>query len=157
LRTGTFPATSEWGEGICIAGGAYNRVLRNFVWNCSFDGIKGLSEQYLLIQGNHCWDNGRCGIQLYSATSAIGYSFNGSPNTTKADGCLYCVIADNVCTHSTGTQDASSPNTSGIYLHCASYGVIAGNLTSGMSQGFGAWGITENNHICGNVFRVRGT
>ncbi|MFO1093362.1 MAG: right-handed parallel beta-helix repeat-containing protein [Planctomycetaceae bacterium] len=69
---------------------------------------------------------------------------------------MHCLIADNVCTHATGIEDATAPFTSGIYLHCASYCTIVGNVTSGMSQGFGCYDVCEDNFIVGNLFRFRG-
>ncbi|MFO1093363.1 MAG: hypothetical protein U0992_08620 [Planctomycetaceae bacterium] len=69
LRTGTFPAMSEWGRGHLPGRFVQPHPPQLRVLEFVGGGTASSSG----IRGNHCWDNGRCGIQLYCATSAVGF------------------------------------------------------------------------------------
>lgn len=156
VRTGTFPSVSSWGEGIVLIGGSRNRVHGNVCFSNQYDGIKTRSETYASIVGNHCYENGRSGIQISFAQSTHGSGFSGVEKDLTV-GTLHFVCANNSIYHSTGSPNANSPVNSGIYLHTASYGTITGNQVHGTGQGFGVSGATEHNLIADNVFEIAGS
>lgn len=150
-RTGTFPSVSSNGEGVEFIECDNCYMIRVRAHHNDYDGLKTRRCTNSVIANNRCWDNGRSGIQI-SMHSAGGPWSGTDIDTARSAGTVNYRCYNNRISHSTGTSSAAAPRTSGIYLHPASDGLIYGNHCTGTAQGFGAYGVCEDNIIQNNIF-----
>jgi len=140
-RTGTYGVDESCcGDGLRLASCTYMTVSGGYYYDNKYDGIKSMGSDYCQYENITGWDNGRSVIQLaYGEDVITNYS-------------LYNNIENVIGYHSTGTPDASSPNTAGIYLHTASYNTITGFNLWGFRNPIGLYdGSSYNVFTSGNL------
>lgn len=145
LRTGTFGVDqSSDGEGLVLRNTAKFTVMACKASNNDYDGFK---TRFSTGTFTDCkaYENGRSGIQIAGT--------NGSEDTEYSSN---VVVNGLYVYHSTGTPDAASPTTSGIYFHGA-INCAANNITVyGTRQAVGFSGLSTDNVIHNVTANCRG-
>jgi len=142
LRTGTFPTVSSLGEGLRLTGDSnYNQVIGGYYYDNSYDGIKiRETSNWNTITGATFVNNGRAGVQISGTSSSETANYNTISN---------CIVY-----HPTGTPSASSPTTSGVYIHGGRYNTCSNNNIYGVRQGYATNDSSDDNVFTGGTIRI---
>jgi parallel beta-helix repeat protein len=146
LRTGTYPTVSSDGEGIVLRNSEYNTLVNIHSYLNAYDGVKLRSSDYNTLTNINCVDNGRACIQ-------ISYDL-----ATPSDGSDHNTVSNVGVFHTDGVAHASSPVTSGIYIHTGNLNTVNNINIRGTEQGIGMCCTSVVDNIFTNaVISVRGS